>query len=655
MKNSMNTLRHAALVAACFSGTVLANPSGPVVVNGQVTFAQQGNVYTITNSPNAIINWNSFSIQSGETTSFLQQSSTSAVLNRITGQDPSQILGALQSNGRVYLINPNGILFGNNAQVNVNGLVASSLAITDADFLAGKNRFSAGTIAGKVSNQGAITTPSGGQVLLIAPQVENSGIITSPQGDVMLAAGHTVQLADSTNPDLQVVVAASNDQAINLGKVIAQSGTIGIYGALVNQRGVLNADSAIVGKNGKIVLQASRTTLLEAGSTTTATGAGVGGEIDLLGTQVALTGDARVDASGQNGGGTVLVGGDYQGKNAAVMNAQRVYVGADVRISADAIERGNGGKVIVWSNETTQAYGSISVRGGAQQGDGGFVETSGHYLDVAGIRVHASAPHGKTGTWLLDPYDIRVSPGDDSGPLTFEGASPQYGNVSYVNPITINRAEANVTLQAQHDITLDSELNISAYGVGLTAQAGNNIDVLGSITLNGGALLLSANDNGGGTASGVGKVNLGDVVLHTNGGVTTLKDSTTQSSTPIPKPIPTPNPNPMPTADICAIAPNSALCQILSPPTASEPVKPVQQASNEVIKTVATAVPKTNFDEVAFLNTKKTDSGASSSSGTTSSGTDVKKADEKTADSKDLASNDKSGIKNEPVKKLYCN
>ena len=221
-----------------------AAPTLPQVVSGQATFVQQGNVFSITNTPDTVINWQSFNINAGEVTRFIQQSSDSAVLNRILGQDPSQILGALQSNGRVFLINPNGILFGRDARVDVNGLTASTLGMTNADFLAGKNRSPAGATAGPISNQGSITTPSGGKVFLIASNVDNSGVITSPQGQVVLAAGHTVQLVDSGNPDLHVVVSAPNQQAVNLGQIIAQGGKVGIYGALVNQRGVVNADSA---------------------------------------------------------------------------------------------------------------------------------------------------------------------------------------------------------------------------------------------------------------------------------------------------------------------------------------------------------------------------------------------------------------------------
>ncbi|WP_231949325.1 two-partner secretion domain-containing protein [Herminiimonas arsenitoxidans] len=666
MKNSMNmalkksatlvwSIRCAFLppvLAACLGvagiGSAVASPANPTVVNGQVTFSQNGNVFTITNSPSAIINWASFSINAGEMVRFLQQNSSSSVLNRITGQDPSRIMGALESNGRVFLINPNGIMFGAGSQVNVAGLVASTLAISNSDFLAGKNKFTAGDVAGAVSNLGAITTPSGGQVYLIAPDVTNSGIITSPKGDVVLAAGRSVQLADSSNPDMQVVVSAPTDKALNLGEIIAQGGKIGIYGALINQRGKLNANSAVVGENGKIILKASGTTLLEAGSTTTATGAGTGGEVQVLGEKVGLMGDALVDVSGQTGGGTALIGGDYQGKNATVMNAEQVFVGKDATIKADAIAQGNGGKVVVWGNQTAQAYGSIFARGGAAWGNGGFIETSGlQHLDVAGIRVNAGAAKGKSGQWLLDPENIRVSVGDSvtlNDVAAFSNPSPGGSDTSFINASVISAATANVTLQARNDITFTQAIDITAAGVGLTAQAGNDIIVIAPIRTNGGAIVLSANDSGG-QARGTGLVRIS--ADQPTGGPLTIRDSITQALVKPPSP------------DICTIAPNSALCQVLSPPTASEPVKPVQQASNEIIRAVTQSTPKTDFDQVAFLDTKKQGDGSSGGSGSSASASsstpDDKKSDDKKPDTKEVASNDKSGTKNEPAKKLYCN
>ena len=477
-----------AVLATCFE-VALANPNLPQVVYGQVNISNQGKVLTVTNSPNAIINWQNFSINADETTRFVQQSANSSVLNRITGQDPSRIFGALQSNGRVFLINPNGILFGQGARVDVNGLVASSLHINNDDFKAGKLKFADAANQSSVRNQGRIQTAQGGQVFLIAPAVENSGVITSPKGEVILAAGHAVQLLDSANPDLHVVVSAPQNQALNLGEIIAQAGKIGIFGALVNQRGSVNANSAVMGENGKILFKATRDAMLETGSVTSASNsAGQGGQIAVLGQRVGVTGDARLDASGQRGGGTVLLGGDYQGKNAAIMNAQQTYVGADAQIHADAGLTGDGGKVIAWADHSTQFYGSVSVRGGSSFGNGGLVETSGkEVLDVAHARIDASAYLGKSGRWLLDPSDITVTHGS-AGSLSagmFDPGSSSIGDT-----------EINAALNAGTDVTLQTSSGTG--GTGLIRINGYS-DANGAVTISnasGGARSLTLSTSG---------------------------------------------------------------------------------------------------------------------------------------------------------------
>jgi len=456
------------LLAACFgsglvSSVAHANPVGPQIVNGKVIFNQDGKIFTITNTPGAIINWQDFFINAGETTRFIQESASSTVLNRVIGQNPSQILGTLQSNGRVFLINPNGVLFGKGAQVDVNGLTVSSLGMTDADFKAGKFNFNAGTQAGKVINQGAITTPTGGHVYLIAPDVENSGIITSPQGEIFLAAGRSVKLVDSANPDVHVVVSADNNQALNLGQVVAQGGKVGIYGGLITQRGLVSANSAVVGENGKIYFKARQDTILDTGSTTTATGKGKGGDIQILGQRVALAGNAQVDASGDAGGGQVLLGGDYHGDNPAIMNAKRAFIASDARISVDAVKTGDGGKVIVWSDEVTRVNGSISARGGAQGGNGGFVETSGKQNLDFHAKVDVSSPKGKNGTLLLDPASITIAGGNgdggSDGTATFQGSAIGTINFADGSPTTVYQSElqgvtpgTNIVLEATNYI-----------------------------------------------------------------------------------------------------------------------------------------------------------------------------------------------------------
>lgn len=312
-------------LAAVFSGPSLALPANPTVGDGSATFSQSGNTLTVTNTPNAIINWGSFSIGQNEITKFVQESASSAVLNRVTGQDPSRILGALQSNGRVFLINPNGIVFGQGSTIDTAGLVASTLNLSDADFLAGKQRYAGSGSEGKVDNQGTITAASGGFVYLIAPTVENSGIIRSPNGAVLLAAGHSVEVADGLNPALRVLLTAPENQVLNLGQIFAAGGRIGLHGGIVANAGSIDASSAVA-EGGKIYLRATQ--------------------------KIELADTSRIHADGSAGGEVIAMvssGGGVTGELS-----------------------GNG---------------EISARGNGTAHSGGFVETSAAHLTLNDIRV----------------------------------------------------------------------------------------------------------------------------------------------------------------------------------------------------------------------------------------------------------------------------
>src|SRR5688572_15964764 len=444
-----------ALISSAFATpSAFSNPNGPQVKAGTVGFSTSGSTLSVTNSPGAIIHWQAFSIGAGETTKFIQQNAASAVLNRVVGQDPSAILGTLQSNGKVFLVNPSGIVFGVGSRVDVQGLVASTLNISDADFLAGKLKFEAGAVAGSVVNNGAITTPSGGRVYLIAPNVENHGVITSPQGQVILAAGKTVNIVEPDLPSLRVEIQAGGE-ALNVGKIITEGGKAGIYAGLINQKGEVRADSVRRDERGRIVFRASGNINVAAGSltqapdieiksesgTTIVAGTvdasateGKGGSIKILGNYVGLIDQARIDASGPAGGGEVLIGGDYQGRNPEVKNAKAVYIGPDVVIHANALTQGDGGKVIAWADEVTRFLGRIEAKGGPQGGDGGFVETSAHELIVTGT-VDASAPLGKPGIWLLDPWDLTINTVGGDTNLSIVGAIFESANLpSNVTP-----------------------------------------------------------------------------------------------------------------------------------------------------------------------------------------------------------------------------
>ncbi|HSH06904.1 MAG TPA: filamentous hemagglutinin N-terminal domain-containing protein, partial [Burkholderiales bacterium] len=360
-------------VAAAFALSLeqaAANPTGPAVVSGSATFATQGNALTVTNSANAIINWQSFSIGANEATRFIQPSQLSAVLNRVVGAGgsiPQSVLqGVLSSNGHVFLLNPSGIIIGAGARIDVAGLVASSLDLSNEDFLAGRLKFNEVPGAGAVQNAGTIDTGPGGRVYLVGATVENSGIIRSPEGDVVLAAGKSIELVSETSPHVSVRVSADAEEAKNLGTIIADSGRIGIHGAIVTQGGVAEASGAVVGPGGEIRLVGTQDVNVEAGSRTAANGteggsvliqaesgtarvegtveatgaSGNGGSVQALGVRVGVLGNGIIDASGETGGGTVLVGGDYQGKNPEVQNSQQSYIGSDGVIRADARDTG---------------------------------------------------------------------------------------------------------------------------------------------------------------------------------------------------------------------------------------------------------------------------------------------------------------------------
>src|SRR5450830_788904 len=245
-------------ISACFaSAPDWSNPTAPQVVNGSAGFSQKGSLLTVTNSNGAIINWNTFSIGANETTRFNQGSASSSVLNRVIANDPSVLLGTLSSNGRVWLVNPAGIMVGQGARIDVAGFVASTLNVRNEDFLANRLNFQATPNAGKIENYGQITTPSGGSVYLIAPTVTNSGIINAPNGEVILAAGQTVQLIDTGTPGVKVDVTGAEGNVTNLGQIVAEAGRIGMAGVLVKNSGTLNA-SSLVKEGGRIFLKATK-------------------------------------------------------------------------------------------------------------------------------------------------------------------------------------------------------------------------------------------------------------------------------------------------------------------------------------------------------------------------------------------------------------
>ncbi len=452
-------------VASCFATDLAyANPNGAAVISGQVSFTNNGNLLQITNSPGSIINWQGFSIGASEITRFLQQSASSAVLNRVVGGNPSVILGTLQSNGQVLLINPNGIVFGAGSTIDTAGLVASTLKLSNGDFLAGRMKFTDGAGAGSVVNQGNITTGNGGFVYLVAPNIQNSGAITSQGGEIILAAGKSVDIVNPNSPDLHVTITAPDNQAVNVGQIIASK--IGIYGGLIRQAGVVNANSAVIGANGKIVFKATKDITLAAGSTTSASGQ-TGGAISIKSETGSVTIAGAVEANGAQGsGGTISVKGP-----------QAVTVESTGQITANGVQ---GGSVTL-----TSAGGAVTVGGtvaaNATAGVAGNVAINAATAAVLASTAQLSASGGQGGG------SVAVQGGNS---VTLAPGSSVNANGSTGGTVTVQSDQGTVLVQG----TIDAS---SAVGIGGTVT----VNALSDITLDDSSQILV-----GGSSGGVAKI-----------------------------------------------------------------------------------------------------------------------------------------------------
>ncbi|MDO8277235.1 MAG: filamentous hemagglutinin N-terminal domain-containing protein, partial [Burkholderiaceae bacterium] len=297
-----------------------ALPVGGVVAAGNAAISGGAGAMTVQQtSARAVINWQGFSIGNGESVRFVQPDSSAVALNRVLGSDPSNILGSLSANGRVFLVNPNGILFGPSAQVNVGGLVASTLNLTDGDFMAGRYRF-AGS-GGSVVNQGSISADRG-YVALLGANVDNQGVISANLGTVALAAGSAVTLDMAGDGLLNVAVdqAAVHALVENGGLIRADGGQVvlsarsagDLLQTVVNTSGVIQARS-IESRNGSIrLLGDMQTGAVKVGGALDVSGLApgqTGGSVRILAQAVDLAG-ASINASGDAGGGTVLAGGN---------------------------------------------------------------------------------------------------------------------------------------------------------------------------------------------------------------------------------------------------------------------------------------------------------------------------------------------------------
>jgi len=457
--------------------------------------------------------------------------------NHLTGItiQPATMKALVENKGAV--IAPGGlIVMSAQAFDKLQGGVVNNSGSVEATGMAMKNGRIVLEASSSVINSGTISANAGadgspaGSVTINAPTIENTGrieasavtntvvtggsielnadMITQSAGGVLDVSGFTgghVELNATQDITLAgVVTAAATTNAAALVDANNHGGDISITAAhnVTLQDAVVDASGDAAG--GQIIVQSGHqdpsapagnpNTLALLGETQLRTSSrrGKGGSVALSSDRVGLFDSSSIDASGATGGGDVKVGGGFHGEDASIVNARAAYVGADVIIKADATAQGDGGKVVVWSDDSSRFLGEISARGGERGGDGGFVEVSSKgVLDFRGD-VKTQAPQGHVGTLLLDPYNLTISNGSNTN---VSGATPfdATGTGSILNVSTLQDALANSDVTVTTGSSGGETGNLTvANTVGWFTDYSLTLSAAGTITVNNGVSVIAA-------------------------------------------------------------------------------------------------------------------------------------------------------------------
>jgi filamentous hemagglutinin family protein len=454
----------AAMGIAALATPASANPAGGTVASGGAAISTSGgNTQVNQSSQNVVINWKSFDIGRNESTQFNQPNAKSVAVNRIGGQNPSQIQGALSSNGRIVLINPNGMVFGKGAKVNVGALIATTAGSnTDGS---GKLVFdSAGNANASIVNQGSINASSG-MVALVAPNVSNSGTVTAKLGSVTLGASNkfTVDfngdglISFATGGEVNRASIANSGSLVGTNVNLTARAAQGMATSVVSTSGIVQA-SGVNQQGGVIVIDGGNATVQVSGKLNASAG-----HISVTGSTVNLK-SASIDASGTNGGGSIQLGG---GKLLAVDKASHLDVSATTS--------GNAGTIYA-AAVTTSFAGSAAAR--ASNGNGGIIETSGSKVDFTGALIDTDATNGTSGLWLVDPVNLTI---DAAAAATIKT------NIKTTDVIISTSATGSVgpgtASSGAGDIKLKSSIGWSTGAHSLTLSAYHNIVLAGGETI----------------------------------------------------------------------------------------------------------------------------------------------------------------------------
>ncbi len=549
----------AAVAATTLAPSIaLALPQDGNVVEGQAEIIYGSNsVEIVQGSDRVIIEWSSFDVGVDESVNFVQPSQLASALNRVLSGQSSAILGSLTGNGQITIVNPAGIHFGATANVDVAAITATTIDIINANFMANNlafDQFNDDFANATVTNDGSITVQDSGLAALVAPGVANNGIIAAKTGAVVLASGTAFTVDPYGDGLIQFAVNAPTTEApegmdalvSNSGEIYADGGTViltaeavsGIVDNVVNMDGVIQAQT-IEGRNGQIALVGgSGAGAVNVAGTLDASGndAGeAGGTVHVLGDQVALNVGANVDVSGAAGGGEALIGGAARGgaqAAGAALQYQQTASGlniisdtafetdgytptSDVTLfdagataNASATVDGDGGDVVVWSENDTAFHGAIAAAGGANGGDGGFVEISGAQI-VAQGSLDVGATAGDAGRVLIDPVTLNLS--SVIGALnSVLGAGGTGGAFDLVAEETIN---VDVAVDTSGSAVAGS-LNFldENADANLTVNLDNGINLGASQTISGEATVVNVNTTANGSIQ-----DAVDIALNVNG------------------------------------------------------------------------------------------------------------------------------------------
>lgn len=497
----------AVILIFLFNIPVYAAPNGANVVHGNVNISQSGsNTIINQNTDKAIINWNSFDVNKGESVLFNQNSSSSIILNRVTNGLPTSIFGNISANGNVFILNQAGVLVGNGAFINTNSFLAGAANINDNDFIAGKYNFYGAQ--GNVINNGSIKVQDGGYAVLMGKNIENNGLISAKLGKIYLSSGETFRMDMSGNDLIGVEVEKGITDAYisNTGYIKAEGGTIimtaknasDVIRQAVNNTGVIDA-SSISYKGGKVILGAENGQVINDGEINVSSKSDEGGSIELKAEHIINNG--LVYANGLNGGLINMLSSDL------------LKVGSSSIIQANSFGFGNGGNIKLISQKRAESHKGALIEAGSIYGSGGFIELSGYDSVYAFGNFNTKSLYGVYGQFLLDPSNMFI--GNYSNLADNENNQVSSDGNTYIDITWLNNMlnTSNVSLQTLQgnglgDITLNAGVTLTGTN-GLTLDAANNISLLGNIN---GLSYLTL--NAGGRIEGNSSINVGDITAN---------------------------------------------------------------------------------------------------------------------------------------------